>query len=128
MANASGVNTGLFARRAIEMVGPAIAAASDTAKAPEPTDPALAMYTGTYSQAPWGGELAVVLWKGSLAAVSFPTDDPLDGLTELKKTGEHTFRRLRDDKTLGEEIVFDVGPDGRVTRVWRHSNFSPKVR
>jgi hypothetical protein len=46
----------------------------------------------------------------------------------LQKTGEHTFRRLRDDETLGEEIRFDIGPDGRATRMWQHGNFSPRIR
>lgn len=127
MANASGVNAGRFARRAYEIVAPAVKAArdGDTAAA---SDPALARYTGTYSQAPWGGETAVVPWQGSLALVSFPTENPLSGLAKLKHTGAHTFRRVRDDDTLGEEIRFEVGPDGRVTRLWRHGNYSPKVR
>ena len=30
----------------------------------------------------------------------------------MKKTGENRFRRIRKDETLGEEIVFEMGPDG----------------
>ncbi len=128
MANASGVNSGLFTSRALEILGPAIAAAVDTTTEEDPTDPVLDMYTGTYDASPWWGESEVMLWKGKLAIVSFPTEDPLESLFELEQVGEHAFRRTRDDESLGEEIRFDVGSDGSVLRMWRHSNFQPKIR
>jgi hypothetical protein len=93
----------------------------------EAPDAALEIYTGSYSAAPWGGELAVLVWKGNLAMLSLPTDNPLQSMIELKKTGEHTFRRVRSDKSLGEEIRFDIGPDGKASRMWRHSNFDLRI-
>jgi hypothetical protein len=93
----------------------------------EPTDPALEMYTGTYDLSPWWGESEVIFWKGKLAVVSLPADNPLEALTRLEQTGEHTFRRIRDDDSLGEEIKFDVSPDGTVLRMWQHSNFRPRI-
>ena len=39
----------------------------------------------------------------------------------------HVFRRVRDDGELGEEIVFDVGPDGRATRFSQHSNYAYRL-
>jgi hypothetical protein len=48
-------------------------------------------------------------------------------MIELEKTGEHIFRRVRSDDTLGEEIRFDIGPDGRASRMWRHSNYDVRV-
>jgi CubicO group peptidase (beta-lactamase class C family) len=128
MANASGVDAGKFTARAQSIVGPAVAAAVDTTTEEEPTDPALAIYTGTYDLSPWWGESEVFLWKGKLAVVSLPTDDPLEDLMKLERTGEHRFRRVRDDESLGEEIRFDLGPDGSVLRMWQHSNFQPKIR
>ena len=128
MSNASGVNSGMFTRVAHRIVAPAVVAAVDTATQEEPTDRSLAMYTGTYDLSPWWGETEVILWKGKLAIVSLPTEDPMDDLTELERTGEHTFRRVRDDDSLGEEIRFEVGADGTVSRMWRHSNFRPKIR
>jgi CubicO group peptidase (beta-lactamase class C family) len=124
MSNAGGVDAGLFARRAVEIVGAAVAEALDAERKPAASDPSLALYVGTYDDAPWGGETAVVLWKGGLAAVGFPADDPMDELVELRKTGPHTFRRVRRDKKLGEEVRFEVGTDGRVSRMWWHSNYS----
>ncbi|UCD24874.1 MAG: serine hydrolase, partial [Gemmatimonadota bacterium] len=127
MANASGVNSGLFARRAQEIMGPALAEAVDTSKQADPADESLEIYTGTYSTAPWGGEMAVLVWDGNLSIMSLPTENPLESMIELKKTGEHTFRRVRSDKSLGEEIRFDIGPDGTATRMWRHSNYDLRI-
>ncbi|MFC1728916.1 serine hydrolase [candidate division KSB1 bacterium] len=128
MANASGVNTGMYTERAYEIVTPAIADALESPGTAVEPDPALEKYTGTYGGAPWGGERAVLVWKGELAMVSFPTNDPLGGLVKLKHIEENTFRRVRDDGELGEKIIFEEGRDGRITRVWQNSNFRVKVR
>jgi CubicO group peptidase (beta-lactamase class C family) len=128
MANASGVNAGMYTREAYSIVAPAIADAlksPDTAKQP---DPALHKLTGTYSVQPWGGEIAVLIWKDQLATVSFPTDNPLQGLSKLKHVEGTTFRRVRDNDELGEEIFFELDSEGKVTRLRRHSNFYPRVR
>lgn len=127
-SSANGVNASAFTRQAYAIMAPALKAAADTAHAAAATPDSLRAYVGTYSELPWGGETAVVLWKGSIAMLGLPTDNPMDALTELRPTGPHTFRRVRDDGELGEEIRFDVGADGRATRMWQHSNYSPRVR
>ena len=66
--------------------------------------------------------------KDELAMVYFPTDDPLEGLVKLRHIEGNQFKRIRDDEELGEEIVFEVGRDGQVIRVHRHSNYWTKVR
>lgn len=126
-ANASGVNAGAFTQQAYKIMAPALEAAQDTTKPGAAPNPDFAKYVGAYSEMPWGGEVAVIPWKGGLAMLFLPTDDPMAQLLELKHVGDHTFRRVRKDKALGEEIRFDVGPDGRATRVWQHSNFSPRM-
>ena len=60
--------------------------------------------------------------------VSFPTEEPLDNITRLKHIRGNTFKRIRDNDELGEEIVFELGADGEVARLRRHSNVFPKVR
>ena len=143
MSNAGGVSSSRFTRRAQEIVGPAIAEAveerdadraatgdaddDDEANANDSTAQSLEIYVGTYDEAPWSGENAVIVWKGELAVVSLPTDDPLGSMMKLRKSGEHTFRRVRDDDTLGEEIRFDIGPEGHAVRMWQHNNFNPIV-
>lgn len=146
MANAQGVNTGQFAQRMYEIMAPAIKAAApqkdESADAPDP-DPeqrkkaaakaaeaskALERYTGTYESG-FAGEIAVVVWEDSLAAFGLPTMNPVEGLMKLRKAGEHRFRRVReDDKTLGEAIVFEMGPDGRAERMRWHSNIYRRTR
>jgi hypothetical protein len=91
-------------------------------------DADLRKYAGTYSQAPWGGEVAVLPWEEGLAMLELPTMEPVKELVKLKKTGEHTFRRIRKDESLGEEIVFEMGPDGRPTRFTHHSNYALRVK
>ena len=66
-------------------------------------------------------------WEDGLAMLSLPSRQPMKDLIKLKKTGELTFRRIRKDDTLGEEIVFVLGPDGKATRFTRHSNYSTRV-
>jgi hypothetical protein len=53
-----------------------------------------------------------------------------EALVKLKKTGEHVFRRVREDDEdqLGEEFVSDVADDGTVNRDKHHSNWYRKVR
>ncbi|HSG50423.1 MAG TPA: serine hydrolase domain-containing protein, partial [Longimicrobiales bacterium] len=87
MANAM-VNASGFAYGVYDLLSEAIAAAAGEAKAdptgeapPKPAEPAdggpdLVPYLGTYSGQPWGSETAVVKWKGGLALLSLPTDNP----------------------------------------------------
>lgn len=137
MANASGVDTETFVQGMYAIVAPAVRAAredtlsatTDTAPG-TPPDSALARYEGSYSDFPWAGETLVLPWKNGLAMVSLPTARPMEALTELRKVEgrEHTFRRVREDGELGETIVFELGPDGRATRFWQHSNPSERMR
>lgn len=128
LANAQNLNARLWAQRLYDIVAPAVKAAVKEPGKGKPPDPELRRYLGTYSLAPWGGEAAVVAWEGGLAVVELPTMDPLKELDKLKKTGEHTFRRVRKDDTLAEEVVFEIGPDGRATRFKQHSNYSVRTR
>ncbi|MFV1988991.1 MAG: serine hydrolase domain-containing protein, partial [Gemmatimonadota bacterium] len=145
LSNANGTASSMFTRRMHEIVGPAIRAAiadahgeptsdAEDGVSGDPDGPAdmdeavdLGIYTGTYDAAPWGGEQIIVPWQGGLAALSLPTMNPAAGLVKLKKSGEHTFRRVQSDGELAEEWRFEIGEDGRASRVWVHSNFNTRV-
>ena len=86
------VDAGGLAQGVYDIVAPVLAA-----KAPDKPDPDLSAYVGTYTGQPWTGESAIVAWEDGLADLSLPTDDPVTGLTKLRKTGEHTFRRVRKE-------------------------------
>lgn len=123
IANASGVNTGRYAKSLFEIVSPTVGG-----KAEAKTFPSLDAYTGSYDAFPWGGENIIVAWGDGLASVDLPSTDPMNDLDRYRKTGEHTFRRVRTDGTLGEELKFELGPDGRATRLWVHSNPYPRMK
>jgi len=127
LANASGVEIRAWAEQVREIVAPALkAAAKEPGKGKTPA-PELRKFAGTYSGAPWGGETFVLPWEEGLAMLSLPSKNPMKDLIKMKKTGDLTFRRIRKDETLGEEIVFALGPDGKATRFTRHSNYSTRV-
>lgn len=131
MANASGVNASMYAKRAYEIVAPAIAAAADSSDGSDRTDQpddSLEKYTGAYSLAPWGGEIAVLVREGELVTLSLPTDDPLKAITKLKRIDGHTFRRVRSDDELGEEVVFQANDAGEIISLRQHSNYRGKIR
>lgn len=121
MANANGVNTGRYAKAMYDIVAPAL-------KGETKTDESLAAYIGSYDAAPWDGESIVVAWGDGLAVVDLPNMEPMRGLERLRKTGEHTFRRVLADGTLGDAVRFEVGPDGKAVRMWVHSNPYPRMQ
>jgi CubicO group peptidase (beta-lactamase class C family) len=129
MANAQGVNTGQMAQRVYSIVAPAVKlAASEPPEKWKTPDPSLESYTGFYATG-FAGEVAVLVWEEGLATVGLPTTNPMQSLQKLKKVGDHTFRRIRkDDETLGEAIVFEMGPDGRPERMVWHSNHYRRIR
>ena len=128
LSNDQGVSARQWTQRLYDIVAPAVRAAvkeKEKAKAP---DPAMRRYAGTYSAQPWGGEIAVLPWEEGLALLDLPTMDPVKNLEKFKKVGENTFRLIRKDETLGEEVVFEMGADGKAARFTRHSNFSVRIR
>lgn len=127
MANALGVNSQQYAQRMYDIVAPAINTALKEPEKKETSSSDLEKYTGTYDTS-FGGEVAVVAWEKGLAILNLPTMDPMRGLTKLRKTGEHTFRRVRKDEALGEPVVFEMGSDGRATRILWHSNYYNRAR
>jgi CubicO group peptidase (beta-lactamase class C family) len=128
LSNAQGVAARRWAQRLYDIVAPAVRAAVKGKEKAKATDPAMRRYAGTYSAQPWAGEIAVLPWQEGLALIALPTMDPVQDLEKLKKVGENTFRLIRKDETLGEEVVFEMGPDGKAARFTRHSNFSVRIK
>ncbi len=99
-----------------------------TAEAPEPgeTSPDLGRYTGLYRSV-WG-EAAVLEQNGELVMLDLPSRNPQEAMSRIEATDEeHVFRRVRDDKTHGEEIRFEVDAAGVTQRLWQHGTASEKV-
>jgi CubicO group peptidase (beta-lactamase class C family) len=129
LANSSGVNSWIYAQRACEIAASAVAEALASPVTARQPDPELKKYEGTYSSYPWGGEVAVLIWKGNLAMVDFPTNNPLAGLEVLRHIEGNRFRAVSGaGQPAAEETIFELDDKGRVTRMWNEGNFKPKVR
>jgi len=126
LSNAHEAASDAFAQCLYDLVAAAIKDAVKNPSARKKLDPKLNKYLGTYKAS--SGELAAIVWGDGLAALWLPTMNPLKSIVKLKKTGDHTFRRVREDEELGEEIVFEMGPDGRASRLKWHSNYYTRVR
>lgn len=149
MANAM-VSAGKFTQGIYDLVAEAIVEAADedapsTDGAPEAPmseehaethaahhgesgdEPELGDYLGTYSSQPWGSETAAVRWKGALALLSLPTDDPADALQRLGHDDGDVFYIIRSDGERGHDVIFHRDADGNVESYSQHGNFSRKV-
>ncbi len=78
----------------------------------------LAEYQGLFDSYGLDGETLVMPVKGKLILLDFPTHSPADDITEYKYVKKDVFRKIRpDDKSLGEELVFERDRTGKVSRV-----------
>ncbi|MEZ4415702.1 MAG: serine hydrolase domain-containing protein [Gemmatimonadota bacterium] len=140
MANAM-IGAGTYTNGMYDLVSEAIRAATGSEDPPNPSVPPpsppqaqpgppldLTPFVGTYSGQPWGSETAVVRWKGSLALLSLPTENPLRGLTRLKHDSGDVFYRVRSDGERGEDVVFHRDAQGNVTSFSVFGNHSRRMR
>lgn len=128
LTNSSGVNSWIYAQRAIELLAPVITEALSSPAAAETPDPALKKYEGIYDSYPWGGDCAVFAWKGNLAMVDFPTTNPRAGMTILNHVAGNRFRAIDSNgEAAAEETIFETNAQGKVIRMWNEGNFKPKM-
>jgi hypothetical protein len=127
MINAMGVNTEEIATQLLKVAGAALSEAAKPSATAKTSALDLERFAGLYRSV-WG-ELAVVPWEGGLAALDLPTSDILGDLVRLRHIESSTFRRIREDgDDLGEEVRFEIAPDGRVSGLAWHQAHSIKVR
>jgi CubicO group peptidase (beta-lactamase class C family) len=125
MTNSNGIDSRAFAQTAYDIVAPAVKQALENPAGAKPHDPSLARYTGRYDS--WlAGESWIIPWNDGLAMIELPSSRPVADLIKLRPVGEHRFRSIRDDGSLGEEVRFELAADGTPVRVWRHSNYEER--
>lgn len=127
MINGEDESPGQFTRKIYDIIAPAVL---DTVKSPEKTrelDPRLNKFVGRYDH-PVGGEIHIFPKDGELAMISMPTDNPGKYIRKLKHIEGNLFRRIRKDKTLGEKVYFKTGKDGKIDRIYHHSNYAVRHR
>jgi len=116
-----------YTSRAHALVAPAITAALSDPAGQNPTPPEFQRYVGTYEGFPWSGEWQVIPWKGSLATIRFPIDDPLRALRPLKHIGAADFRVIEDDGSLGMEVTFESNASGSIVRMITNNYPRPRL-
>jgi hypothetical protein len=57
-----------------------------------------------------------------------PADNPKQALILWKRTQDNTFRRIRDDGELGEELYFERDKDGSIQKLWWNSNYRYRLK
>jgi len=87
----------------------------------------ISVYTGNYDAYAFGSEIIVFPWKGRLAMVDLLAEDPANAMVMLMHVKADVFRKMRGDATLGEEISFERDKNGKIYRMWQHSNFCNKL-
>ena len=130
LTNADDGVPNMYLEQAFRVVGPALLKASaGEAKAPAP-DPSWNAYLGSYTD-PSDWDVEVMLLDGKLYLYNhdYPPEESARGaLAELAPAGPGTFRMTGEDAS-GDIVVFETGPDGRVTRVKIGENYIyPKGR
>lgn len=89
--------------------------------------PDLTAYLGTYSAQPWGSESAAVRWKGGLALLSLPTENPSRALTRLGHDEGDVFYIIRSDGERGHDVIFHRNASSEVESYSQHGNHSRKL-
>jgi CubicO group peptidase (beta-lactamase class C family) len=130
LTNADDGVPNMYLEQALRVVGPALFKASAPELKSSLPDPAWNAYLGLYTD-PSDWDVEVMLLDGRLYLYNhdYPPEESARGaLVELAPAGPKTFRMTGEDAS-GDLVVFETGPDGRVTRVKVGENFVyPKER
>ena len=121
MINAGGTNPGRYSRGLYGIL--------NKVKSGKKADSTVNLqdYVGHYDQRPWGSEEYIGTWEGKLVMLNLPTADPAKGMTFYKHIDGDTFKRIRDDESLGETVVFQRDAQGRVISYSQHNNFTRRM-
>lgn len=126
MTNTQGVSPGAYASEIFDIVAASIKQAVEKPGEGKEPDPELVKFVGRYDR-PLGQETHIVIMDGELRMISLPNNNPSESLTKLRRINTNVFRRVRDDGELAETVVFELGPDGRVTRLVHNSQYAIRV-
>lgn len=87
----------------------------------------LTEYKGYYNPQPWSSEVYVAPWKGKLAIVNFPSDNPGAYMNLYKPVSKDTFKRIRDNGEPGETLTFQRDKSGKIVSFQSHGNYTKKI-
>lgn len=122
MVNAQGVDVYKYANAIFALLNKDISA--DTAHAGID----MSDYAGRYDMYAWNGETNIFPFKGKLLMLRFPSDKPAEALAEYQYVRKDVFRKIRkDDKTLGEELLFERDQSGKIKSCRSFSMYQQKI-
>jgi len=122
LTNAEDGVPGFFAKRAFELVAPAIQNAVAVEKEPQKFDSSWNQYVGDYHD-PWDWDYKIMILNDRLVLYGYeypPEDNPEHVITKLTPVTEHTFRMGEEH---GELLIFEFGKDGKINRVKTGENY-----
>ena len=84
-------------------------------------------YVGQYLRGLGASETAVVHWKGGIAMLGLPTDDPRGRLRRLQHVDGDVFRQVGSDGELEGKVIFDRNAQGRIILMRNPTNYARRV-
>jgi CubicO group peptidase (beta-lactamase class C family) len=127
MTNTVDVSPRSYAEKIFRLLGPEITKVVKSPGEVKPHPPELEKFVGRYQSSP-DRETHVLIKGGELVLFILPNDSPSDAIMRLKHIEGTTFRRIRDDGKLGEPVFFELGPDGKVERLVRNSQYATRIQ
>ncbi len=117
-----------YAREFYELVAPAIAKAVAPAAKLAPVDPAWNHYIGLY-RSPWS-DFQVLIVNHELVMINPQAQNLKHSMLTLTPAGPNTFKISGENggANVGELLVFEIGADGKVSRIKIGSNYADAVR
>lgn len=117
----------VYAKSFYELVAPEIVKAAAPPSKPSAADPAWNNYLGLY-RSRWG-DSQVLIVNNKLTMINPQSTDVKRSILTLTPVGPHTFKISGENggANVGELLVFELGSDGKVTRIKVGSNYSYPV-
>ncbi|MCW5518041.1 serine hydrolase domain-containing protein [Muriicola sp. Z0-33] len=127
MINAGGTNPGSYSRGIQAIMDKVKKTSSKKEGAEESMEVNLTEYVGYFSNQPWWSEKYIGVWGDKLVSLSLPSRSPGESMTMYKHIEGDTFRRIRDNKELGETMEFKRNKDGQISAYITHTNEYKKI-
>ncbi|WP_448580538.1 serine hydrolase domain-containing protein [Thermaurantiacus sp.] len=119
LTNVDDADASALTREVYDLVAPALVADAS----PKPRTRDLGAFEGRFGRPRTASDLYVAQLGDELLTLPlFQAMGTAKALTRWKPAGEDRFRRLLDSGALGDELRFERDRNGRVVRLWIHSN------
>ena len=129
LTNAEDGNSGFYVNQIFTLLAPAIKKAAAPTPVVAQADPEWNKFVGTYRES-WG-DREILVMNGELVMIDPTADDPKESLLKLVPAGKNKFRTVEESLNygeIGEFVTFELGADGKVTRMKVGENYTPRLK